>query len=159
MRRVRNTSGRIRAIDGAAFRNFHDPTQETAMLRTLRHAAVALALVLPAGAYAQSESQLQRFPLNKPIPEPAVTVCVNPEVPIHVNTLLAEHKSDEATAAFVDAVSHGQCVNGQGIITYIRQVHRVDSEEGAVLTVYEATAGGAKFYVPMAGFLHEDMTV
>jgi hypothetical protein len=126
------------------------------MSRTLI-AALAAPLFLPLAAGAQWEKSLQRFPLNKPIAEAAVTVCVSAEVPIRVNTLLADEKSEEASLAYVSAVSAGQCANGRGVITYLRQVHRIDSSDGAVLTVYEATAGGAHFFVPMVGFLHQDL--
>ena len=124
-----------------------------------RAASVAAILLLPVVAGAQSEKLVQRFPLNQPIPEPAVTVCLSADVPIRVNSLLADEKSEEANLAFVSAVSEGQCANGSGVVTYIRQVHRVDSVDGAVLTVYEATAGGRHFFVPMMGFLHQDLSV
>jgi hypothetical protein len=134
----------------------HRSSIEDAMSRMLI-AALAAPLFLPLAAGAQWEKSLQRFPLNKPIAEAAVTVCVSAEVPIRVNTLLADEKSDEASLAYVSAVSAGQCANGRGVITYLRQVHRIDSSDGAVLTVYEATAGGAHFFVPMVGFLHQDL--
>jgi hypothetical protein len=128
------------------------------MVRPLNVAAVALAALIASSAFAQSKTPLQRFPLNKPIPESAVTACKSAAIPIRLNTLMAQGKEDEASAAFEHAVTEGECLNGRGMVTYVRQVHRVDAADGAILTVYEASAGGMKFFVPMLGYLHEEIT-
>ena len=128
------------------------------MNRPQNLAALAVALLLiTTTAFAQDKS-LQRFPLHKAIPESAVTACRSPATPIKLNMLMSQGREDEASAAFENAVSAGECLNGRGMVTYLRQVHRVDSPDGAVLTVYEASAGGLKFYVPMLGYLHQEIS-
>jgi hypothetical protein len=129
------------------------------MPRTLQATALAALLAAPVAALSQVSASVERFPLHKPIPEPALTVCVSADVPIKLNELIAEEKGAEATKVFMAALHDGQCANARGVVTYTRQVHRVDTADGSVLTVYEANAGGATFYVPMLGFLHQDMTV
>jgi hypothetical protein len=131
------------------------------MSRPHRATAFALAalIAVPALAVAQAMPPLQRFQLYKPIPEPAITACRNSDVPIRLNTLMAEGHVDEATAEFETAVHDGKCLNGTGMVTYTRQIHRVDAPDGTVLTVYEASAGGVKFFVPMLGYLHEDTSI
>lgn len=128
------------------------------MNRLLHAGAVALALLAGAAA-AQDTSPLQRFPLNEAIPESGITACLSQEVPIRVNTLLAEGQEDEAALAFRQALSEGKCINGAGVVTYTKQVHRLDGDDGSVWTVYEANAGRAKFFVPMHGYLHEDRMI
>jgi hypothetical protein len=121
--------------------------------------AAALAVALGASAPAVSQSSLQRFPLHKAIPEPALTVCRHAEVPIQLNKLMAEGREVEATKTFEHALIDGECINARGVVVYTRQVHRVDADDGSIWTVYEANAGREKFYVPMMGYLHEDMSV
>ena len=128
------------------------------MTRPLNAVAFAVALLLiTMTAFAQTNSP-QRFPLYKPIPESAVTACRSPATPIKLNMLMSQGKENEASAAFETAIHAGECLNGRGMVTYLRQVHRVDSPDGSLLTVYEASAGGLKFYVPMLGYLHHEIS-
>ena len=127
------------------------------MDRLIRATIVVATALVAAAVFAQSKQPLQRFPLHKPIPENGVTACTDAAIPIRLNTLMAEGREDEATKAFERALTQGDCLNGRGMVTYLRQVHRIDSPEGAVLTVYEASAGGVTFYVPMLGYLHEEL--
>lgn len=129
------------------------------MIRLLRAGALALATFVAGAAAAQGTTSVQRFPLHEAIPESGITACLSREVPIRVNTLLAEGKEDEAAKAFRTALVEGQCINGAGVVTYTKQVHRLDSDDGSVWTVYEASAGRAKFFVPMHGYLHEDRSI
>jgi hypothetical protein len=132
--------------------------ERTAMDRPQNLAALAAALLLiTTTAFAQDKS-LQRFPLHKPIPESGVTACRSAATPIKLNMLMSEGKDNEASSAFESAVTAGECLNGAGMVTYLRQVHRVDSPDGAVLTVYEARAGGVRFFVPMLGYLHQEIS-
>lgn len=120
------------------------------------NALVALALVFlvlwSAGVLAQV---VTRFPLHKPIDEPAITICRTADVLIDLNTMAAANKGADAMARYARAVAEKQCATVSGIVTYTRQAHRLDSPDGSVWTVYEANAGGPSFYVPMRGFLHE----
>jgi hypothetical protein len=129
------------------------------MLRSLPTLALSLAaaLAVPA-ALAQSAGSPQRFPLNKPIPEPALTACKSPDVLIRVNTLAADGREVEAMKMFEQAVGEGQCANGSAVVTYTRQVHRIDMPAGDVWTVYEAKSGGVTIYIPMRGFLHTEIS-
>jgi hypothetical protein len=129
------------------------------MIRLLRVGTGCAAAALAAAALAQSASMLQRFPLHQAIPEPGITACLSQDVPIRVNTLLAAGKQTAAAEAFERALLEGQCINGAGVVIYTRQVHRLDAEDGSVWTVYQGRAGKATFYVPMHGYLHEDMTI
>ena len=125
-----------------------------------RPLALALAAVLaaPLAALAQSSMSPQRFPLHQPIPEPALTACKSPEVLIRVNTLAADGREVEAMKMFEQAVGQGQCANGSAVVTYTRQVHRIDMPAGDVWTVYEGKAGGVTIYIPMRGFLHNEIS-
>ena len=128
------------------------------MNRRFHLAGCAAALLFATTALAQNTT-LQRFPLHKPIPESGVTACRSAATPIKLNMLMSEGKDAEASAAFESAINAGECLNGRGLVTYVRQVHRVDSPDGSVLTVYEASSGGMRFYVPMLGYLHQEMSV
>ena len=130
------------------------------MSRTPRPLALALAALLatPIVATAQHAPAVQRFPLYKPIPEPALTACRSPEVLIRVNTLAADGQEVEAMKMFEQAVGDGQCANGSAVVTYIRQVHRIDRGSGDVWTVYEGKSGGVTIYSPMRGFLHVEVS-
>ena len=124
-----------------------------------RAGGLALAFVLAGPAFAQHGASLQRFPLNQAIPEPAITACLSQEVPIRVNMLLAQGEEAEAARTFEQALVDGKCVNGAGVVTYTKQVHRMDADDGTVWTVYQGSAGRATFYVPMHGYLHEDTSI
>lgn len=130
------------------------------MSRPTRTLALALAALLcaPVAATAQPTPAVQRFLLHKAIPEPALTACKSPEVLIRVNTLAADGQEVEAMKMFEQAVGTGQCANGSAVVTYTRQVHRIDRGSGDVWTVYEATAGGVTIYIPMRGFLHAEVS-
>ena len=129
-------------------------------MRTPSFVALALAALLaaPIVATAQHAPAVQRFPLYKPIPEPALTACKSPEVLIRVNTLAADGNEVEAMKMFEQAVGEGQCANGSAVVTYTRQVHRIDRPAGDVWTVYEAQSGGVTIYIPMRGFLHAEVS-
>jgi hypothetical protein len=126
------------------------------MIRIATTCTAALALLLASGALAQST---QRFPLNEAIPEAGITACLSQEVPIRLSDLMAEGNEDAAAREFEQALLEGKCINGSGVVTYTKQVHRVDADDGSVWAVYEANAGRAKFFVPMHGFLHEDRSI
>jgi hypothetical protein len=128
------------------------------MIRPVTAGTAALAMLLAAGAYAQG-SMTQRFPLNTAIPESGITACLSQEVPIRLSDLMAEGNETEAAREFEQALVEGKCINGAGVVIYTKQVHRVDADDGSVWAVYEASAGRAKFFVPMHGFLHEDTSI
>jgi hypothetical protein len=133
---------------------------KASMSRPHRSLALALAALLsaPIVATAQPAPAVQHFPLYKPIPEPALTACKTPDVLIRVNTLAADGQEVEAMKMFEQAVGEGQCANGSAVVTYTRQVHRIDRGTGDVWTVYEGKSGGVTIYIPMRGFLHTEVT-
>jgi hypothetical protein len=133
--------------------------EDHVMNRLLAVGGIALAVLFAGNGVAQDNGTLQRFPLHKAIPESGITACMSQDVPIRVNTLLAKGNDAEAAKAFEQALRDGQCINGAGVVVYTRQVHRLDADDGSVWTVYEGSAGRVKFFVPMHGYLHEDLTV
>ncbi len=97
-----------------------------------------------------------KFPLHRPHPEPQLFVCLDQAVALRLMDMHADKNVTGEAALANSEMAAGRCGMISAMVTYKRQVKRIDIGD-RVLTVYEAKIGDTTIYVPMEGFLHDDI--
>ena len=100
------------------------------------------------------------FLLNSPMSVRFVG-CMGPDVPMAINESIASDDVDGARALAFAAFAGGHCGEIEAVVSFRRQLQKIERDGKPVLTVYEAVLivgggmEGAVIYVPMEGWIHE----
>jgi len=115
--------------------------------------AIAIALI----ACVAHGAEPQRFRLGVPVLE-QIDACLDREAAIELARASAAGDQERARAVASLLAAEGRCGLVRGTLVYHRQLFRQDARD-TVFTVYEASIGAIRIYIPLAGYLHEGIDI